>query len=156
MNGRTATARRRQKLKTEMLRTEILGVWASWREKFIGQLRVADVSRKAAKSQRLFLPGAFAPWRLLPRKLSGLAVGFFKRTADWVRLRQDEEGWAVLRPPPFLLSAFCCPNFGFTEPRVRAILSYFEIFRVNSSSAFTIQHSKFTIISTPDPPSNKG
>ena len=109
----------------------------------MGQLRVADVSRKAAKtsassvesSQRLFLPCAVAPLRLLPRKLSGLAVGFFKRIADWVRLRQDEEGCAVLRPPPFLLAAFCgstelaevFPNFGFTEPFIRAILSYFEL-----------------------------
>ena len=73
-----------------------------------------------------------------------------------VRSRQDEEGCAVLRHPQFLLSAFCFPNFVFTEPSIRAISSYFEIFRVNSSSAFTIQHSKFTIISTPDPPSNKG
>ena len=63
--------------------------------------------------------------------------------------RQNEEGCAVLRPPQFLLSAFCFPNFGFTEPSIRAILSCFEIFRVNSSSAFTIQHSKLTIISIP-------
>jgi hypothetical protein len=139
-----------------MLRTEMLGGWAAWREKFMGQLRVADVSRKAAKSQRLFLPCAFAPLRLLPRKLSGLAVGFFKRIADRVRLRQDEEGCAVLRPPSFLLAAFWFPNLGFTEPFLRVILRYFEIFRVNLSSPFTIQHSKFTIISTPPTPSNKG
>jgi hypothetical protein len=26
------------------------------------------------------------------------------------------------------ISAFCFPNFGFTEPFIRAILSYFELF----------------------------
>jgi hypothetical protein len=75
-----------------------------------------------------------------------------------VRSRQDEEGCAVLRPPQFLLSAFCFPNFGFTEPFIRVILRYFEIFRVILSSPFTIHHfhhvrrgKQFTIPSTPPP-----
>jgi hypothetical protein len=38
------------------------------------------------------------------------------------------------------------------EPSIRVVLRYFDIFRVNSSSPFTIQHSKFTIICTPPPP----
>ena len=63
------------------------------------------------------------------------------------RRRQDEEGCAVLPSPQFLLSAFSFPNFVFTEPFIRAILSYFELFRVNLSSAFTMHHSRFTILS---------
>jgi len=73
----------------------------------------------------------------------------FAEEAGQVRSRQDEEGGAVLRPPPFPLSAFCFPNFRFTEPSIRVVLRYFELIRVNSSSASTIHRSKFTIISTP-------
>jgi hypothetical protein len=42
----------------------------------------------------------------------------FAEEGGQVRSRQDEEGGAVLRPPQFLLSAFCFPNFGFTEPLI--------------------------------------
>ena len=52
----------------------------------------------------------------------------FAEEGGQVRSRHDEEGCAVLRPPQFLLSAFCFPNFVFTEPSIRAILSYFELF----------------------------
>jgi hypothetical protein len=74
---------------------------------------------------------------------------------------------------PDMSGLFCFPDFVCSggwhvmrEPLVRVILRYFEIFRVNLSSAFTIHHfhhvkrgKQFTIISTPPPipvKANKG
>ena len=72
-----------------------------------------------------------------PVKVEGPAKEGLAEEGRQVRSRQDEEGCAVLRPPQFLLSAFCFPNFGFTEPFIRAILNYFELFRVNLSSSMS-------------------
>jgi hypothetical protein len=54
------------------------------------------------------------------------------------------------------LPLFCFPDFVFSggwrlmrEPLIRVILRYFEVFRVNLSSAFTIQPFQFTILCPP-------
>jgi hypothetical protein len=52
--------------KETKLKTEVLGGLAAWREKFIGPWRVANVSRKGARGE-----GVFLAWRL--------GVGFFVR-----------------------------------------------------------------------------
>ena len=72
---------------------------------------------------------SIVPSAVSPVKLEGPAKeGGFAEEGGQVRSRQDQEGYAVLRPLQFLLSAFCFPNFVFPEPSIRAVLSYFELF----------------------------
>ena len=68
--------RRRQKLKAEMLTTEIFCLLASWREKFMSQLRVADVSRKGCQPRKLSGQEA-------RRRFPGLASWRWILHADW-------------------------------------------------------------------------
>jgi hypothetical protein len=94
-------------------------------------------------------------WKVAERRNAGCPsiAGRGLRIADSRPLREKS---AILLPSLRSLVAIVFPALQknrpgrvMREPSIRAILSYFELFRVNSSSAFTIQHSKFTIISTP-------
>ena len=96
--------------KETKLKTEMLCGLASWREKFMGQLRVADVSRKGAKARRRF-PG-LASWLWILRADDGLFRG--RRDADGfpdVPLSQ----FSAFRFPNFCFSAFIAP---FPSPPV--------------------------------------
>jgi len=112
-----------------MLKIEMLCGLASLREKFMGQLRLADVSRKGAKARRRF-PG-LASWR-------------------WIHHVYCPDSGSTQSGFPL----FCFPVFVFSgrwpvmrEPFIRAILSYFELFRVNLSSA--LHHSITPVLPAP-------
>jgi hypothetical protein len=63
---------------------------------------------------------------------------------EWTNGDWTQTGFPLFRFPDFVFSGRWPV---MREPLIRVILRYFEIFRVNLSSAFTIQHSKFTMIS---------
>jgi hypothetical protein len=83
-----------------MWKTEIICGLASLREKFMGQLRVANVSRKGAKARRRF-PG-LASWRWISHADCLPSVDFPKEGGQ-ARRRRDADRFSDVPLSQFLL-----------------------------------------------------